>query len=233
MRVKSSPVTVDRLPLTPPRDPLPIVERWLAEAIERRTQRNPTAMVLATASKEGRPSARVVLLKELSTTHGYAVFFSHYDSRKGRELAENPDAAAVMYWDAMGRQVRFEGQTVRSPETESDVYFASRPWRSQLNAWTSVQSQPIAAPALLEQRARDKARELGLPDPALRESAPDAAKVARPPFWGGYRLWLEAVELWLEGSDRFHDRLRYQRILTRAGAHDFRGGEWTHQWLQP
>ena len=136
----------------------------------------------------------------------------------------------------MGRQVRLEGAAVRSPQEESDDYFASRSWRSQLNAWVSEQSQPLADPSELLDRARDKARELRLPDPISdgeNESETGLTPLARPPFWGGYRLWFAAVELWMEGSDRFHDRVRYERSLTPLDAHSFQTGPWTSWRLQP
>jgi pyridoxamine 5'-phosphate oxidase len=132
----------------------------------------------------------------------------------------------VLYWHELGRQIRFEGVVVRSPATESDAYFATRPWRSQLNAWSSEQSRPLDDPALLEQRAAQIAAE--------RATAAAATQsLPRPDFWGGYRLWFEAVELWVEGQDRFHERLRYDRRLTRRDEHTFTAGRWQSQRLQP
>ena len=148
--------SVNRLPASPPPDPLPLVARWIEDAVALGSRRNPTAMALATVSQGGQPSVRIVLLKSLSTEQGYCVFYTNYGSRKAHELDATGRAAATLHWDSLGRQLRFEGRVVRAPAAESDAYFRLRPWRSQLNAWTSEQSQPIAAPALLEQRAREQ-----------------------------------------------------------------------------
>jgi pyridoxamine 5'-phosphate oxidase len=173
----------------------------------------------------------MVLLKELAVNDGFVVFYTHYGSRKALEMQRNGRAAAVLYWEDLGRQIRFEGAVLRSPAAESDAYFATRPLRSQLNAWSSEQSQPLRNPTDLTLRASRKASELGLDDdhslPAGGQQLP------RPEFWGGFRLWLDAVELWVEGADRFHERLRYTRALTPGGAFAFRGGAWTHERLQP
>lgn len=217
------------LPAPPPDDPLPLAIRWLAEATGR-ARRNPNAMALATVDAAGRPSTRMVLLKELAPA-GYAVFYTNYGSRKAGELDATRRAAAVLYWDELGRQLRFEGAIVRSPVGESDAYFASRAWRSQLNAWSSEQSRPIDDPADLERRAIAKARELGVSAPG--ETPASGQRLARPAFWGGYRLWFDAVELWAEGADRFHERLSYRRELGTALTHEFRPGPWSWQRLQP
>ena len=212
------------------------MEDWLNDATRKAVQRHPNAMTLATVDASGQPSARVVLLKKLSVKQGFAVFHTHYGSRKSIEITNNTAAAAVMHWDTMGRQVRLEGAAVRSPKEESDEYFATRSWRSQLNAWVSEQSQPLDDPAKLLGRARDKAQDLHLPDPindSGNEPASSLTPLARPPFWGGYRLWFAAVELWMEGSDRFHERVRYERSLTPLDAHVFQTGPWTSQRLQP
>ena len=167
-----------RLPAPPPDDPLPVAMRWLAEATAH-ARRNPNAMALATVDAAGRPSARMVLLKELAPA-GYAVFYTNYGSRKAAELDATRRAAAVLYWDDLGRQLRFEGAIVRSPIAESDAYFASRAWRSQVNAWSSEQSRPIDDLAELERRAAAKARELGVTASTNRRSpgvAPAATRI--------------------------------------------------------
>jgi pyridoxamine 5'-phosphate oxidase len=130
----------------------------------------------------------------------------------------------VLYWESLGRQVRFEGPIVRSPAAESDAYFASRPARSQVNAWSSKQSRPLADPVDLAAAAERVERDLG-----VAEGKP----VPRPEFWGGYRLWFDAVELWAEGADRFHERLRYRRELEREDAFAFRASPWVVTRLQP
>lgn len=204
-----------RLPEPPPDDPLPTVAAWLAEASQG-NRRNPNAMALATTAS-GRPSVRMVLLKEISVERGYVVFYTHYRSRKAREIAASGRAAGVLYWEDLGRQIRLEGVVVTSPAAESDAYFATRPHGSRINAWASAQSEPLTARAELEERAAQHARELGADPP-------------RPPYWGGYRLWLDAVELWAEGMDRFHERLVYRRTLSGP---ELNATPWRWQRLQP
>jgi pyridoxamine 5'-phosphate oxidase len=216
---------MSRLPSPPPHDPVPTVQEWLRAAAAA-GRRNSNAMALATTAG-GRPSVRMVLLKRIDPL-GYAVFYSNYGSRKAGELEATGRAAGALYWEELGYQLRFEGPVVKSPPAESDAYFASRPWRSQLNAWTSVQSRPLEDFAQLDARAAERARELGF-EPG---QAPKAA-LPRPPFWGGYRLWLDAVELWSEGADRFHERLRYTRTLTADEIGGFRASTWEMQRLQP
>jgi pyridoxamine 5'-phosphate oxidase len=218
-----------RLPNPPPDDPVPLASSWLAQATAN-GRRNPNAMALASVDAAGRPSARMVLLKEL-TPGGCAVFYTNYGSRKASELDATGRAAAILYWDDLGRQVRLEGAVVRSPAAESDAYFASRAWRSQINAWCSEQSRPIDDPETLERRADAKARELGVHTPG--ESPPAGRSLPRPAFWGGYRLWCDTVELWAEGADRFHERLRYRRELGSRQDAEFHPGRWSWQRLQP
>jgi pyridoxamine 5'-phosphate oxidase len=206
--------------IPPPEDPVRTASQWLGEA-EALGRRNANAMALASVDESGRPSARMVLLKELAPL-GYAVFYTNYGSRKGTELIATRRAAGVLYWHELGRQVRFEGPVVRSPEAESDAYFATRPVPSQINAWSSEQSRPLPDPAALEERAAKVA-----------STKPAAGALPRPDFWGGFRLWLESIELWVEGRDRFHERVRYERRLEARDAHTFETGSWKWQRLQP
>lgn len=215
-----------------PEDPLPLAAAWLDEASASGTRRNPTAMALATADAAGRPAVRMVLLKKLSVEQGFAVFYTHYGSRKGRELAANARAAGVLYWEEPGRQLRIEGPVVKSPEAESDAYFRTRPALSQLNAWASAQSEPLADPQALLAKADRLARELRSAAPAADTGGADAG-YPRPPHWGGYRLWIQTLELWVEGDGRFHDRVRYERSLTATDSGTFSTGTWSHQPLQP
>lgn len=203
---------MDTLPRPAPDDPLPLAANWLAAA-EARVAKNPWAMALASVSASGQPSVRYVLLKSLEPDTGYLVFYTNYDSRKAAELEAQGLAACALYWPDAGRQLRFEGRVERSPAAESDAYFASRPRLSQLNAWASVQSRPIESPELMRDRLKAQAAAFS-----------GAEKLPRPQGWGGYRLLIEALEFWLEGTDRFHERLRYERDPDRA---------WTASWLQP
>lgn len=219
------------LPRPPPAEPLATVLQWLREA-EALGRRNPNAMALASSDSAARPGVRMVLLKKLSETRGFGVFFTHYGSRKGLELASNPRAAGVLYWPELGRQVRLEGPVTRSPAAESDDYFARRPFASRISATVSRQSSPVADPAELGRRAQNKVRELEAADKTGGPASIERA-VERPPFWGGFRIWFETVELWAEGTDRLHERLRYHRELHADDEDGFDGNPWTSQWLQP
>ncbi|HVR09612.1 MAG TPA: pyridoxamine 5'-phosphate oxidase [Thermoanaerobaculia bacterium] len=191
--------------------PHPIAQfrAWLAEALAA-DPLDPTAMTLATADREGRPSARIVLLKGYDE-RGF-VFFTNYGSRKACELLVNPHAALVFYWPAFDRQVRAEGTVGKVSRDETAAYFATRPLGSQLGAWASRQSAPVAGREDLE-RAMSAAAERF----AGRE-------VPAPDFWGGYRLSPTWVEFWQGRESRLHDRLVYRRDA---------GGAWTIQRLQP
>ena len=216
-----------------PADPLAVLARWLAEARALHIQPNPNAMVLATCDAAGRPSARVVLCKGLAVTPGYLAFYTNYQSRKGQELAVNGRAAAVFHWDTLHRQVRVEGPVVRAPAQDSDEYFASRPWQSRLGAWASAQSQPAESRQALERALTATAERFGAPPPdSVPTETPFAGKIPRPPHWGGYRLWAESVELWVEGAARIHDRLLWNRQL-RPVETGFDASAWQVSRLQP
>jgi pyridoxamine 5'-phosphate oxidase len=226
---------VQNLPDPLPLDPMPLASTWLAQAWDEQVQPNPNAMVLATAGDDDRLSARVVLCKDIVPQPGYLVFYTNYDSRKGRELEIRPRAAAVFHWDALYRQLRVEGVVVRCPASESDDYFASRSWRSRLSACASQQSQPVASRQALVGQLRELASRLGVPDPLTApadDQEPDF-HVPRPGHWGGYRLWIDAIELWVEGEHRLHDRARWTRDLAPTDGGTFQSGPWHHVRLQP
>ena len=166
-------------------------------------------MTLATATPDGRPSARVVLLKGFDE-RGF-VFYTNYEGRKSTEIEANPRAALVFYWGELERQVRVEGRVSRVPDEESDAYFAERPRGSQLGAWASEQSRPVRDRGALEERLRELEGEYG------------GREVPRPPFWGGYRVEPETMEFWQGRENRLHDRLRYHRA----------GELWRRERLQP
>ena len=176
-------------------DPFKQFTRWFAEAEQAELPLH-NAMTLATASRAGKPSARMVLLKEVDA-RGF-VLYTNYQGRKARELKENPFASLVFYWQPLSRQVRVEGAVERVAADESDRYFASRPRGHQLEAHASPQSQVIRDRDFLQQQFEEVSGQF-----AGRE-------VPRPLNWGGYRLVPESVEFWQEGKDRLHDRLRYR-----------------------
>jgi pyridoxamine 5'-phosphate oxidase len=218
------------LPDPLPAEPLEVVSRWLADSWKLRQQPNPNAMVVATVDPDGQPSARVVLCKDIVPQPGYVVFYTNYLSRKGRELTQNPRAAAVMHWDALHRQVRVEGPVVKAPEADSDAYFASRAWQSRVGAWASAQSDPIGSRKELEHAVAKVAKRFGTPP--LDVEASDVV-VPRPPNWGGFQLWAESVELWVEGDARIHDRARWTRSLTKRSDGSIHAGPWKSTRLQP
>jgi pyridoxamine 5'-phosphate oxidase len=215
------------LPEPLPADPMPLFQEWFREAAARRTQPNPDAMVVATAASNGNPSARVLLCKRVVIDPGYIVFFTNYHSRKGQELAARPRSAAVFHWDALQRQVRIEGPIARSPDSESDEYFASRALESRIAAWASEQSQPLASRDVLRRRVQDIAARFGIAPGATSGTVP------RPPHWGGNRLWVERIELWTEGANRVHDRAVWTRSLQPAGEQAFTSGPWSSTRLNP
>jgi pyridoxamine 5'-phosphate oxidase len=188
-------------------EPLTPFRRWLDEAWK--GEPNAHAMGLATTTPEGRPSARMVLLKGLDK-RGF-VFYTNLDSRKSRELFVNPHAALCFMWKSLNRQVRIEGIIELVGDDEADAYFASRPRDSQIGAWASDQSQPLASRAELERRVEEFSHRFG------------DATVPRPPNWSGFRVIPQRIEFWQERPFRLHDRLLFVR----------EGEEWRRERLYP
>ena len=178
------------------RDPIKQFQLWFNDAIEAKIYL-PEAMTLATATPDGKPSARMVLLKQVDQD-GF-VFFTNYHSPKGVQLDANPHAALVFYWSKLDRQVRVEGSVVRTSAEESREYFSTRPRESQIGAWASEQSEVIGGRDVLEERAKE-----------LEEKYVDR-EIDCPEHWGGYRLKPERIEFWKSRVGRLHDRILYQR----------------------
>ena len=216
----TEPYFDDELPEILPNDPMHWVDAWLTAAFERAQQPNPNAMTLSTLGGDGRPTSRIVLCKALVANPGYLVFYTNYGSQKGQDIAGDSRVCCSFHWDHVGRQVRIEGVAVKSPLQESDTYFASRPRGSQLGAWGSDQSQPIESRTALKAQLEERAAKLG-------------SAIDRPPHWGGYRVWPDAIELWLDRADRIHDRARWTRELRQDDEHNFNAGTWTGTRLQP
>jgi len=221
----------ETLPDPLPANPLTVAADWLEQARRDALQPNPNAMVLATVDAQGQPSARIVLCKGIEAEAGCILFYTSYLSRKGLELQANPRAAIVFHWDQRHRQVRAEGKVERLSDTDNDAYFASRPWQSRLGAWASAQSQPVESRAALSAAVTDTARRFAIPyaGPGSVEPAVMTVAVPRPPHWGGFRLRVDAMELWVEGEFRIHDRARWTRIT--ASPPD--AATWTVTRLQP
>jgi pyridoxamine 5'-phosphate oxidase len=177
-------------------DPFAQFAAWFRDAVEA-GEVLPEAMTVATSNRSGEPSARIVLLRGVDE-RGFG-FFTNYDSQKGRDLAENPRAALVVYWPKLGRQVRVAGAVTRQSAEESTAYFHSRPLASQLSAWASPQSAVIPNRRVLEDAAEAMAKKY------------EGAPVPLPRNWGGYRLIPQTIEFWLHRDNRLHDRIRYTR----------------------
>ena len=189
-------------------DPVVQFNAWFEETLAAGLH-EPNAMIVATATANGRPSARTVLLKGYDE-RGF-VFYTNYEGRKACELEANPACALLFYWGELERQVRIEGRASRISNEESDAYFASRPRGSRLGAWASEQSRPVEDRTVLEERVRDL------------EAEYKSREILRPPFWGGYRVEPDVIEFWQGRENRLHDRLVYSRV----------GDGWRIDRLQP
>jgi len=189
-------------------NPITQFDSWLQDALGAEPS-NHNAMALATVAPDGRPSTRMVLLKD-HDERGF-VFYTNYTSQKGRELKANPNAALCFHWKSLGRQVRIEGPVEPVSDAEADTYYASRPRGSRIGAWASEQSQPVDSREILEARVAELTARYG------------AGEIPRPPHWSGFRVVPVRIEFWTDRPDRLHDRALFVR--TADG--------WSEQRLQP
>ena len=194
----------------PPTDPFAVFSDWFEHATSTSDLPNPNAMTIATVGADARPTARIVLLKAFDQ-RGF-VFFTNRESRKGRDLEADGRAAIVFHWDHLDQQVRIEGSVQPTDDSESDDYFHSRPRESRLNAWASDQSRPIESREALEAKRRE-----------IDDRFPEGTDPSRPPFWGGYRLVPDRIEIWQGHPYRLHDRVVYERS----------GSDWKTSRLMP
>lgn len=231
----TDPYLAERLPDELPNDPMHWVAAWLADATDKAVKRNPNSMAIVTVGADGRPSARMVLCKDFHADPGYLVYYTNYKSNKAQQIAENANVAVLFHWDQLGRQVRIEGQAVRSPAAESDAYFATRDWGSQIGAWGSDQSAFLESRNALITQVGKRALKLGVNVAKNLQSiiGSERPTIERPEHWGGYRIWARRVELWIEGKDRIHDRARWERTLTEQDDGSFDVGSWSGNRLQP
>ena len=211
-------------------NPLLLLQSWLKEAMELDLQPNPDTMAIATSNSQGLPNVRMVLCKEINTEEGYVVFYTNYNSVKSLEIKENPKCSALFHWDKLGYQIRIRGEILQSPDEENDTYFASRHLGSQVGAWASNQSNPVEDREALDDQFKKILDRFNLTSESITRNE---KKIPRPPNWGGYRLWIEEIEFWLNQKDRLHDRLHFRRALTISSEGIETEKKWTVKRLQP
>jgi pyridoxamine 5'-phosphate oxidase len=212
------------------KNPLTVLKSWLQEAIDLELQPNPNSMALATVNSKGEPNVRMLLCKEINTQQGYIVFFTNYNSVKGIEIKDNSKSSAVFHWDKLGYQVRIKGKIFQSSNEESDEYFASRSLGSQIGAWASNQSSPIKDRQTLDHQFDTTLDQFEINNDSLSTIS---KKIPRPSNWGGYRFWVDEVELWKNCKDRLHDRFHFKRALSINDNRVEATNNWIITRLQP
>jgi pyridoxamine 5'-phosphate oxidase len=217
----------DSLPCPLQPDPMPMIGEWLDDAKRRGEVPNPDAMAIATVDADGQPAVRMVLCKGIDAELGRFSWYTNLESRKCDAIAHKPRVALLFFWDTLGRQVRIEGPTARMSDGESDAYFATRSTESKLGAWASKQSRPIESRDALLEKIFETMSRFGVTLDNM-----ETAEIPRPPFWGGFHVWAQRVELWVGGPGRIHDRGLWTRSLEKAGD-GYEGGEWESTRLQP
>ena len=211
-------------------NPMKVLNDWMKEVSNDGKQPNPNCFSIATTNREGSSNARMVLCKEIDIEDGYIVFYTNYNSTKAIELDYQSECSGVFHWDNYGYQVRIKGFALKSPRDESDDYFLSRSLGSQVAAWASEQSNSIGNRQDLEKQFDATLKKFNIKQKQLMEND---QKLPRPPFWGGYRIWIHEIEIWLNQNDRFHDRLLFQRDLSLKDGRYISTKGWIKKRLQP
>ena len=212
------------------KNPVLILKEWMDEVAQSKIQPNPNSMSISTIDANGRPNSRMVLCKEINEELGYLVFYTNYQSNKSKEIGVNNECSGLFHWDTFGYQVRVRGIIVKSPEAESDNYFATRDIGSQLSAWASHQSQIVEDRESLDNQFQQAMDKFNVKESELESSE---INIPRPEFWGGYRIWISEIELWLNQKDRFHDRLSFKRKLATTSSGFETSNDWVIKRLQP
>jgi pyridoxamine 5'-phosphate oxidase len=195
-----------------PEDPIPILKGWLDQAFDDGLQANPHAISLATVDPDGRPSVRMVLCNHIDVSRGAFIMYTNRESRKGRALMANPHAAIAFYWGPRNRSARVEGVVELTPAEDCDAYFATRPVDAQIGAWASAQSQPVSSRAAMVAMVQEQEKRF-----AVELDGSSGSGIPRPPYWGGFTLVADRVELWVSRPARIHDRAQWRRGHTQQG----------------
>ncbi|MFT3686607.1 MAG: pyridoxal 5'-phosphate synthase [Phycisphaerales bacterium] len=230
------------LPAQLPAEPFTLLTEWMHAAAgnnnaAKKTQPNPNAMTLATVDGAGMPSVRIVLARAIDPAKGVVTFYTNYRSAKGRAIGDEPGARVALgfFWDHLDRQVCIRGLAARSPASESDAYFRSRPVTSRIAAWASNQSEPITSRDQLLHQNEEAEQRFGYRK-GMSPAEEAELVVPRPSWWGGIRVYVQSVQLWLGSTERLHDRAEWSRELSPAeidGVPGFTGGSWRSTRLQP
>ena len=211
-------------------NPVLVLKEWLHEARQSKIQPNPNSMSISTVDSMGCPNSRMVLCKEINEDLGYLVFYTNYNSEKSKEIESHNNCSALFHWDPLGYQVRVRGKLIKSPNDESDNYFSTRKVGRQLSAGASNQSDHVENRESLDDQFQKIMKRFNIQDEDLDSTE---IEIPRPDFWGGYRIWINEIELWLNQSERFHDRLSFKRDLVKTSSGFNAENNWVVKRLQP
>ena len=211
-------------------NPVLVLKEWLHEARQSKIQPNPNTMSISTVDSMSCPNSRMVLCKEINEDLGYLVFYTNYNSEKSKEIESHNNCSALFLWDPLVYQVRVRGKLIKSPNHESDNYFSTRKVGSQLSAWASNQSDEVENRESLDDQFQKIMKRFNIQDEDLDSTE---IEIPRPDFWGGYRIWINEIELWLNQSERFHDRLSFKRDLVKTSSGFNAENNWVVKRLQP